>query len=210
MEAQFCAETGTWVADCSWCNGECGPLGAPTYQCFHDYGACSGDGDLCAPCLYSDQCVEGLCLTGFSQSNRTCSAPCDSSNQCPDDYYCVQVTGAGNQCIPRTGSCTAPSGGRETCEFCSDIIADCRRGFCLTLGGLHYCLNECGPGLPDCPPYQTCGTVQEYGVDFQVCVPDDATPVDLNGDCNQWRNCMDECPTGPDSCSANAASYCTP
>ena len=208
-EAFYCDDTGSWVQDCQDCDGECGPVGITTYQCFHDYGACSGEGELCSPCLHSGECDTGLCLTGFSSSNRTCSAPCDGNNQCPDEYFCVQVTGHPNQCIPRTGSCTEPSGGRETCDFCSDIIADCVRGFCLPLGGLDRCLDECGAGLPDCPAYMTCTPINEYGTTFDVCVPNDATPVDLDGDCTFWQNCMEECPTGPASCSADAPSYCT-
>jgi hypothetical protein len=55
----------------------------------------------------------------------------------------------------------------------------------------------------------TCTTINEYGTTFDVCVPNDATPVDLDGDCTSWQNCVEECPTGPASCSANAPGYCT-
>ncbi len=213
MEAFFCEDSGTWVEDCDQCTGTCGALGAATYQCFHDYGACSGDGELCSPCLHSGQCDTGLCLTGFSSNNRTCSEPCDSHNQCPDNYFCVQVTGQANQCVPRTGSCTEPSGGKDYCDYCNDAgqtdpISACMRGWCLPLGGIPHCLNDCGAGLPDCPAYTTCTTINEYQTSFDVCVPDDATPVDLDGDCSVWATCIAECPTGPASCSANAPSIC--
>lgn len=220
MEAQFCASTGTWVADCSWCEGQCGPMGAPVHQCFHHAGTCVGDGGLCDPCLHSGHCDEGACLSvfgpdNFGQESLSCTAPCGTGGTCPDGFWCIDVTGLGPQCVPRTGSCLEPSRGKEICAYCSSetisgIIGDCERGICLPTPNLSRCFDFCGTGYPDCPPYMVCKSVTEYGGDWDVCQPNDATPVDLENNCNHWQTCITECPEGPDSCSASAPSYCLP
>lgn len=218
LEALYCEDTGTWVASCDWCSGACGPSETPTYQCFQYYGACGGEGELCAPCLHDGQCDEGLCLSVFAiyeydQENLSCSAPCGANGTCPDGFWCVDVTGQAPQCVPRTGSCELPSRGRLLCESCNAEHAnagmgDCLRGMCLTTNGLSRCLDFCGAGYPACPAFMTCKTLTEYSNNWTVCQPDDATPVDLGGNCTEWQACITACPTGPASCDANAPDYC--
>ncbi len=204
-EAFWCAATGKWVADCSWCSGECGQLGAQTYQCFKDYGACTGDGSLCAPCYHSGQCAaDGACLTSSQTGVSYCSAPCDEHNRCPDEFFCADVTGLGPQCVPRTGSCSAPSGGRGSCMPCQSLM-DCISGSCVDVGGIQDCLPECTPGNQDeCGPYMECKPVTDiHHLDWNLCVP--IAGVDT---CTRWVRCDSHCPEGPATCDGSAPDYC--
>ncbi len=205
LQAYFCESQGAWVADCSWCDGSCEPGNSPTYQCFHDYGSCIGEGELCAPCQINSECTEGLCLSMRGVDNTVCSAPCDRNTFCPDGYLCAQVSAGNYQCMPRSGSCTKPSNGIDTCRQCSEW-ADCLRGVCLppdgNMNNPSYCLDSCIDSN-DCDPYSSCVTLTIYGqYNFKVCRP--TTTV---GTCSNWVNCTTQCPDGPETCTSGPA-YC--
>ncbi len=201
-EAFYCESLGAWVEDCAWCTGTCTPGSPqPVNQCFHDYGACVGDGELCDPCHINDDCnASGYCLSFRGMDNYVCSAPCDRDTFCPDGYMCAQVDTNVYQCMPRSGSCTKPSNGVDTCRICSEW-ADCLRGVCLPPDGnmdnTSYCLDECITN-DDCDPYSECRTLTIYGeYNFKVCLP-----LANVGTCENWVTCTNTCPEGPASCTS--------
>ncbi len=204
LQAFFCESSGLWVADCEDCSGNCEGGEEDFYQCFHDFGACVGEGDLCSPCKHSGHCdLGGDCLTMSTNGLKFCSAPCDENDRCPLGYWCAEVTGLGMQCVPRKASCTEPSGNRAMCDLCEGLD-DCMSGSCVAVGWSNFCFDECTPGLDDCPPYTGCEEVRDiYGLDWNLCRPQG--DVD---DCTKFNRCMDHCPGGPDSCDGNEPSYC--
>jgi hypothetical protein len=204
MEAFFCEDDNVWVADCAWCDGACNPGDPQIYQCFHDFGACIGDGTLCTPCNHSGQCDSGgACLTATDNGNQYCSAPCDGNGRCPDGFWCVEVTGLGDQCVPRRSSCSEPSGGQESCDLCETLF-DCVSGSCLEFGWGQVCFEECTPGLDECPAYTACEQVDDiHGLSWNLCMPQ--APID---DCTKLEECQEHCPTGPASCDGNQPTYC--
>ena len=203
-EAFYCDSLGAWVADCAWCDGNCGPGNLPEYQCFHDYGTCVGEGELCSPCHINDECDNGYCLSLRGVDNYVCSEPCDRDTFCDDGYMCVSV-GSTHQCLPRSGSCSKPSNNVETCRMCGEW-EDCLRGVCLppdgNMNNPSYCLDECIDNS-DCDPYSTCDTLTIYGTyNFKVCLPNVTV-----GTCSNWINCDTQCPDGPENCPDGPA-YC--
>lgn len=213
LEASFCVESNTWVADCAQCDGTCGPMGAATYQCFHVAGSCTVGGGSCNPCVESSDCTSGVCvdvigLQFFGESNRICTEPCNNG-VCPDGFFCYPVDGQDDQCFPRSGECSEPSDGGEQCDYCSwyadgffNPFKGCETGICVEFGSSDYCLNQCDTGMAACPAYTTCDTQSYYGSNWNVCVPDPTLT------CNQFRTCITDCPTGPASCGAGAPVYC--
>jgi len=200
-EAFYCESLGAWVSDCAWCDGACEAAAPTTYQCFHDYGSCVGEGALCEPCHINSECdAAGRCLSLQGKDNWVCSAPCDRNVFCPDGYQCMQVGTNNYQCMPRTGSCTKPSLNGEHCRSCSDW-SDCLRGACLPangdVNGQFQCLNECIDNA-DCDPYSTCRSLvlTGYGTyPTKVCLP--TTTVST---CQNWITCDTQCPDGPATC----------
>ncbi|MBU1537943.1 hypothetical protein KKF84_21705, partial [Myxococcota bacterium] len=158
---------------------------------------CSSNGD----CTITN----GTCLALEGTGNSVCTTPCDSTpNQCPDEYLCTETDTDGNQCIPRTNSCTEPSGGKETCRACNEW-SDCIRGGCLPPDGSFdsptYCLDYCD-STADCGPYATCESLYlpDYDVTIPVCLPN--TEVDT---CTHWRYCDEDCADPSQPCSF---TYC--
>ncbi|MGM0595730.1 MAG: hypothetical protein ACQES9_01700 [Myxococcota bacterium] len=209
LEAFYCADSGAWVPDCTWCSGDsCEPGDVPVYQCFHTFGSCVGDGEFCTPCRNNDDCTveNGTCVIDESAINSYCTMPCDANNSCPDHYMCVETESEGYQCVPRTGSCNEPSGGTETCDVCADW-SDCIRGGCLPPDGnietsVSYCLDYCSNN-EECGPYATCETVTIYGeYNFDVCLP-----IETVDSCSHWQTCMEDCPNGPAECTEGPL-YC--
>jgi len=211
MEASFCVDSGTWVADCAECTGTCGPVGAATYQCFHTAGACASGGGSCTPCIEASDCTSGVCLDViglqfFGESNRICTEPC-TAGVCPDGFFCYPVDGQDDQCIPRSGECSETSDGGQECDYCNwyanglfNPFKGCEAGLCVEFEGVDRCFNQCDPGMADCPAYSTCGTESYYGGNWNVCVP--------TLTCLQYSQCIVQCPTGPASCGGGAPAYC--
>ncbi|MBN2724731.1 MAG: hypothetical protein JXR95_11730, partial [Deltaproteobacteria bacterium] len=204
MDAYFCPGMNAWVPDCTWCTtGDCEETPS-TNQCFHDYGACTGTGELCTPCRIDDDCTEGLCLEFREFDNKVCSRDCSDTGSCPDGFACYDFGSVGAYCMPRTESCTDPSGDQEMCEGCGDY-SDCLRGDCIPLTGSTddptFCLNNCSTN-EDCPDYSVCDTISYYGYTFHVCVPE--TGIDT---CEDFINCSTACPNGPTDCPDGPA-YC--
>ena len=198
-----CEDDNGWVGDCQACSGGCDSENV-RYQCVHLQGACVGDGGECTGCLVDDQCSEGLsCVRGQDAWQSTCAQPCEGLWDCPDGLIC-QSQVEGEFCVPRSGSCTAPSGDQDTCEVCTDH-ADCLRGLCAQLAGdpsgFSYCLDAL-------PQDSVCGFFSEassVATDFGVltlCVP-----AQLVQTCPHYRDCIEQCPNGPGDCAAGPV-YC--
>lgn len=186
LEASFCVETNTWVADCAHCTGTCGPVGAAVHQCFHLTGSCTAGGGSCTSCTDASDCTSGVCvdvigLQFFSESNRICTEPC-VSDVCPAGFFCHSVDGEDDQCFPRSGECSEPSDGGQQCDYCH-FLADnlfnpfrgCETGLCVDYGSGDYCLNQCEAGMDPCPTGTTCLLESHYGANWHVCVPDSGT-----------------------------------
>ena len=213
-EALWCAPDRSWVADCEWCSDpdECDSLeDGPVYQCFSDYGACAGEGeddDYCAPCFVDADCpVGGHCQYDFYQRNAFCTAPCPDgeSGGCEYEHACWSFPDEDEewQCVPRSGSCSIPSGGVTSCYPC-DGYGDCVSGQCLPWDlayGPTMCWEDCSK--TECPVYTQCYQLTDTGgATFHLCGPPDGWT------CAQSQLCQDACPEGPDSCAADARTYC--
>lgn len=212
QEAMWCAPDRSWVPDCEWCSDpdECDSQeDDPVYQCFKDYGACAGNGeDYCAPCHVDGDCPDGgFCAHDFYQRNSYCTEPCPDGEDggCPYEHACWSYPDEDEawQCVPRNGSCSVPSNGVTACYPCNGY-GDCISGQCLPedLGyGPMVCWEDCSE--TECPVYTRCHTLTDSSSNtFYLCGP-------LEGwTCVQAQLCQEECPEGPDSCSATARSYC--
>ncbi|MBU1242658.1 hypothetical protein KKD52_01515 [Myxococcota bacterium] len=198
-----CADDNGWVSGCDACSGGCDE-GTVRYQCVHLQGACIGDGSACTGCLVDGQCGEGLsCVRGPDAWQSTCAQPCVDLGDCPDGLICDPLEGNGF-CVPRTGSCTAPSGDQDFCEVCTKP-ADCLRGLCAQLegdtSGFSYCLDVPGDDN-DCGFFAEVSIVATGNGVFTLC-----TPVALVDTCPHYRDCLAQCPNGPGDCAAGPA-YC--
>ena len=215
LEASFCTDTNTWVADCAECSGTCGPMGAATYQCFHTAGSCSSGGGGCTPCADAGDCTSGVCvdvigISLFNESNRICTEPC-VNDVCPVGFFCLPVDGQPDQCFPRSGECSEPSDGGTQCDYCDmfnsagyNPFKGCDTGICAEDGSVERCFDGCDPGMPDCAAYTNCEidtlSLYQSGTGLMICVP--TLP------CSQWQQCITHCPTGPASCDGTAPAYC--
>ncbi len=198
-----CADGSGWTTDCDACAGGCED-GPARNQCVHLQGACLGDGASCAGCQVDAQCDEGLfCVRGPDAWQATCATACAWPGDCPDGFFC-ESTLKGDLCVPRTGSCTAPSGDQEYCEVCTDQ-ADCLRGVCAQLegdpSGFKYCFDHPGPEN-QCGLYQG---QQSFATEFGVLVL--CGPAMLVQTCQNYRECITQCPNGPTDC-AEGPAYC--
>ncbi len=217
-EALWCQPDRAWVADCEWCSDPdlCGEFeGGATYQCFHDYGACAGNGDdYCSPCWVDQDCPrDGRCHYDPYWANSFCTMPCEEDGDvrsCPEEHFCQQFgLPFENQfeCMPRQGSCSYPSGGQLTCHGCSGF-GDCLSGQCLPedlqSGRPTVCFEDCAAGPQECPPFTECNTYTDgEGNPVHLCT----RRADLRN-CGEVQHCLEECPEGSSSCSDDARSYC--
>jgi hypothetical protein len=214
-EALWCAADRAWVADCEWCSDEeaCGAAeDGPVHQCFHDYGACEGDGsEYCAPCYVDADCPEGgICNFDQYTANNYCTMPCPEEEgvyRCPPEHSCFMIEGIDDpQCLPRQGSCSHPSGGITTCFVCEGM-GDCISGQCLpwnlTPGYPMVCWEDCPGGDADCPDFTVCHPLSDgSGNTFNLCGPPEGWT------CVRVQICQEECPDGPGECPSDARSEC--
>jgi hypothetical protein len=179
----FLCDDGNWVSDCNNCSGSCISAQSPTSQCFKDYGSCVGTGESCSPCQLDDQCTtSGGCIEVPESKITICADNCDTDGFCPDGYECTTIDGKGDVCLPRSTSCSAPSGEKEMCEPCQEF-SDCYTGGCSPLpesaDTTKFCLDFC-INTSNCGNNATCETLEIDTESFDICVPD-ATAVDCNG-----------------------------
>ena len=194
-------DDGGWAADCGACAGGCDEQQV-RHQCVHLQGACIGDGAACTGCHVDAQCDEGLsCLRAPGSWQTTCLPPCALPSDCPDGFICTSPGGSGT-CVPRTGSCTEPSGDQGFCEVCTEQ-ADCLRGVCAPLNGddsgFQYCLDHPGPE-------NQCGffaDLQSYATEFGVLTL--CGPSMFVRTCQNYAECLALCPNGPTDCAEGPA-----
>jgi len=202
-EVRRCESKNAWVTDCAGCAGcESSPA---RYQCIPWQGSCIGAGDSCTGCFVDEQCGEGLsCVLGPDTWQSVCALPCPAAKEaCPDGTWC-RTTERGDFCLPRTGSCQNPSGGRDACAVCTRHT-DCLRGFCAQVpgdtSGFKYCLDL--PENDACGPYARTADVNVLDFGTQtLCVPETAV-----GTCDHYLECLNLCPDGPANCTSGPA-YC--
>jgi len=66
-----------------------------------------GENNLCASCLYDEECPAGRCLE-LGKSGKFCTFSCgDDGTECPDGYMCAPVSNKGSHCVPAAGRKTA-------------------------------------------------------------------------------------------------------
>jgi len=66
-----------------------------------------GEGEACALCADSSDCGGGACVIHMDTGETFCATACDTLLDCsdPETEECVPVEGAGDQCVPRIGTC---------------------------------------------------------------------------------------------------------
>ncbi len=147
--------------------------------------------ELCGPCNNDDFCAAigaGSECTPIGNSGSFCTTACQSPQDCPAGYTCLDAVG---QCIPAnyncetcpatpceaglvcdvaSGECGQP---RRACEPCTGD--DCAAGLqCAQAGGQAVCLADCaGGGM--CPAGYTC--------DGALCQPDGGACDACGGEC---------------------------
>ncbi len=180
-------------------DSECIEAAPGRFQCRPAFGRCVGDGDYCHPCRDEADCAaDSDCITDAYTKFSFCGQPCAVQEDCPVEHYCH--TGLG-QCRPRKGSCETPSGGRRTCQACSDFT-DCYSGWCIDFveprdGSPETCGDSCNPGdAQPCGPWGQCYRLtDETGATVgHACFPPATMP------CWQYRLCVQDCPDGPSGC----------
>ncbi len=202
-EVRRCESKNAWVTDCAGCEG-C-ETSAARHQCIHWQDTCIGDGGACSGCFVDAQCGEGLsCVLGPDSWQTVCAESCTWPGEtCPAGTWC-RTTDRGEFCLPRTGSCQNPSGGRSACEICTRHT-DCAQGFCATVpgetSGFKHCLNL--PSDGSCGPYARTATVStpDFGA-LTLCVPETGVAT-----CEHYIECLSLCPDGPSTCTTGP-SYC--
>jgi len=73
---------------------------------------------LCSPCSTDANCVVNGGQCSQLANGSYCTTPCESGDDCPDGYDCVDNAGS-QQCVPTTGSCdcdTESVGLQRACE----------------------------------------------------------------------------------------------
>ena len=100
---------------------------------------------LCALCEADADCPDGRCLE--VDGARVCGLDCVSDDNCPPQYACRDVLGAGQptQCVPRTNSCTCDvnrAGQQRVCEARNDLGACFGRETCDADAGWSQCTAE--------------------------------------------------------------------
>lgn len=175
------------------------------FGCKPAFGRCVGDGGYCHPCRDTADCAaDATCLTDRYTKFSFCTRPCTVQADCPEQHYCSTDIG---QCRPRKGSCQKPSGGKHTCQACSDFT-DCFNGWCVDFaqppdGRPDTCGDLCDPGDANaCGPWGDCYRItDETGATIgHACFPHEGLV------CWRYLRCVEECPGGPAGCSLR---YCT-
>jgi len=184
------------------------------YYCEPAGGECVGDGDYCSLCRSDGDCTGdgSRCYYSIRLQNKFCTRSCSEDSACPDEHACFYVNyddpSEGSECRPRSDSCSAPSGGMEMSDECTNFW-DCKEGECLGWGthdymgiaqGARHCTDLCDTeSSDDCGnPYLDCIRIDggEYAPGFYIdlCLPAEG----WDGD--RFKLCMEECPDGPDDC----------
>ncbi len=123
------------------------------------YGAePTGAGQPCDACVRDGDCAPGArCLLEPAGDAAFCGAACESDADCPDDFACVDVAGAGNQCLPRNGTCAERGANIPVGQRCYGP-ATCESGLCWPTNTTAYCTQPCRPAesASDCPSGTQC------------------------------------------------------
>jgi hypothetical protein len=195
---KFCSQQCRLEGDTCPMDSTCTDIGGGVLQCLPDYTGhrCVGDGELCSPCEVDQDCTGGgQCIEDYYTHFTFCSVPCsDPSCPAPLSFYCNED----NQCRPRKGSCSEPSGGQGLCKNCEDFT-DCVSGYCLPFPDQYHLV--CGE---DCSDDMTCDSVwaECYEItDGYSTIGYNCLPKDTLANCFQYESCVDNCPDGPAGCA---------
>jgi|GEM_PF-2161297 len=195
---KFCSKQCTLEGKTCPVDSSCVEIEAGVFQCMPDYEghSCKGGGELCSPCETDGDCLQGgKCIEDYYTHVKFCGVPCnDPSCPAPDEYYCNED----NQCRPRKGSCTHPSGGGLICDNCEDFT-DCKTGFCIGFPDEYHtvCGEDCSETRTCSSPWATCYQITSG---TQV-VGYNCLPLETISNCFQYKQCTTYCPNGMEGCS---------
>ena len=110
MEGNVCTAKCLEEGDCprGWQCAVCGSTGSDyQYCCVPPFQR------LCRPCRSDQDCIPSLgalttkyvCLDFGGEKGKFCGVPCQSDVNCPQNFVCAEITGAGKQCVPMSGEC---------------------------------------------------------------------------------------------------------
>jgi hypothetical protein len=160
-------------------------------------------GRLCKPCDDPAYCGGGGNLCTPLPEGDFCTALCQTNDDCPSGFLCLEITSESKQCIPGLYNTCAdclihpcPSGSycdqlsdvcKTTVPFCEPCIMDDECGFgarCVLFSpGDRRCVPECGAG-DGCPENANCAVLDgtQGTKEVAVCLPL-GTSCCLGGDC---------------------------
>jgi Cys-rich repeat protein len=166
----------------------------------------NGASGLCQACESSHDCVEddARCVRlnydhSDKQGEKICSRTCETDNDCPTSFECVNVSqevGVPAQCLPR-----APAGAERTCT--NNPSLECVKAKDCAVG--ESCVNnECvAPTTAECSANSECGS-GEVCKDYKCVDQTQSGCIDRN-DCAANEICIDgECVGQNSSCIFNS------
>ena len=167
-------------------------------------------GEVCDYCEAHDECggSDDSCIN-FGTGDAFCGAQCTRDSQCPDTYFCAELEGDAQSCVPENLVCDQSPSDFPIGDYCYGDI-NCASNMCVAIGEQAYCSEECNPSSSSsCPGGFTC--IGESG--DALCYPVGEGAVgescDSHPDCESFicvlvsedeGTCTQECDPAGDDC----------
>ena len=138
---------------------------------------------------FGESCAQELCVSPlFCVSDgveQFCSDSCNTTNPCPDGYYCAQLSSGAGACAPGESPEIERVGFNEDC---GEQLA-CESGLiCINDGESNYCSGPCDQGR--CPEGMQCAGLQGGG---DVCARGSTLPAPSFGElCEESGRCAED------------------
>lgn len=143
---------------CIWVEEEQG------FYCMPYWGACVGNGSVCAPCKVEEDCSKSgtHCVESYYSHERFCTLECTGSKDCPHGFDCFDVGGNTGLCFMTFNGQYIPTCHKGVQEFCGECRGDyeCATGLVCYIGPEntgHYCSMPCTAD-DQCPLGSRCTT----------------------------------------------------